>query len=315
MTEKQQDADGTQEAASAVLTEAAREAEVLVEGRAPLARRLAWIAAHVARLPKTKTAAAGGGGTFRYTPVEDMAAAITGLAAAVGVAMLPEAVDPLSEGPDWRDQEGKRTRWRYLYRVTWLVTDGREEYRVQTMGEALDYGDKASNKALTGARKYLYMMLFHLQTGEDPDAENGAADPEDRNRGGARSGQAAGSGRGRPATRSGAAPQAGGPPAAPAASSGPAEPAAPALSPEDARKMRRRYAAIVQAAAKQGADEEAAKAGMKAAGATKRSDLLDVQVWLKACEQVGLTPADPLPPDPLGEQAVAAQAARTEASS
>jgi len=294
VTDPQKDAAG-QDAPVDVVRAARREAERLREERAPLAHKIAWIAGQVARLPKTRTAPAGGGGSFKYTPVEDMAAAVTGLCAAAGVSLLPEVVDPLSEGADWRDSaDGKRTRWRYLYRVTWLVTDGLTEYRVQTMGEALDYGDKASNKALTGARKYLYMSLFHLQTGDDPDASHGADDPEERGRPAPRPRSGAARGRGTPAERSGGTPEGSGTPPPPAP---PADPLA-GLSPDDARKARRRWAAVIAAAEKMGGDEQAAKAAVKAAGAKSRAGLLDVQVWLKVCEDVGITPADPLPPDP-----------------
>lgn len=308
MTDPAQD-PGAGSGPAEVVRDARSEADRLLEERASLAAKIAWIAGQVARLPKTRKAPTGSGGTFAYTPVEDMAAAVTGLCAAVGVSLLPSVVDPLSEGADWRDPDPgrQRTRWRYLYRVTWTVTDGREEYRVQTMGEAMDYGDKGSNKALTAARKYLYMMLFHLQTGDDPDAshagEEGDPGPAPR--------QTAARGRGRPAERSGGRAEGSGTPPPPEA---PADPLA-GLSPEDARKARRRWAAVLAAAEKMGADEAAAREAVRAAGARSRAGLLDVTVWLKVCEDVGITPADPLPPDPLGAEAVQAQAARDAGAS
>lgn len=40
-------------------------------------------------------------------------------------------------------------------------------------GEALDYGDKATNKAATSAQKYYLMRQFNIsEKGEDPDADS-----------------------------------------------------------------------------------------------------------------------------------------------
>lgn len=294
--------------------DAMAQAHQLREQRAPLAHRLAHVAGAVARLPKTKTAPAGGGGSFKYTPIEDMAAAITGLCAAAGVAMLPEHVEALAEGADYRDE--KRARWRYLYRVTWLVTDGTEQLRMQTMGEAMDWGDKGSNKALTGARKYLYQLLFHLQTGDDPDAEHGAVPPAEQ---GERPAQQARRQAARQRQAPASAPQA--PQGAPQGSGGTQGTPAPAqaatgpdshpggMSPDDARKARRRFAAVGAAlgslaGARQFLREQQPPVATMAA-------LLDVPTWMRVCTAAGITPAQPLPEDP-GALAIAAALA-TEA--
>lgn len=39
----------------------------------------------------------------------------------------------------------------------------------QSMGEAADSGDKAFNKAMTGAYKYALRQAFMIETGDDPD--------------------------------------------------------------------------------------------------------------------------------------------------
>jgi hypothetical protein len=292
--------DGLPVVASETALEGARR---LREERAPLAAKIAYVAGQVARLPKTKEVS-GDGARFRYTPVEDMAAAITGLCAELGLAMLPEAVDPLSEGADWRDPDPARhrTRWRYLYRVTWLVTDGNEQLRVQTMGEALDWSDKASNKAQTGARKYLYTMLFHLQTGDDPDREHGGTPPAEQGERPAQQ-QRRQAARQRQGSQQPAQPA--GAPQAPA-QAGPAP-----LSDDDARKVRRRFTAL---AVKVGADDpsldssgvvDATQAKLVELGIASSRQLLNAQEWLKACGAFGINPADGLPPDPREAQAAA----------
>lgn len=40
---------------------------------------------------------------------------------------------------------------------------------VEALGEAMDSGDKATNKAMTGAMKYALRQTFCLETGDDPD--------------------------------------------------------------------------------------------------------------------------------------------------
>ncbi len=138
----------------------------LLAERAPLARKLAFVSATVARLPKTRQAPPQSGG-YWFTPVEDMAAAITRLLGAVGVAMLPETVETLAAGRDVQPQNDDPRRHYFLLRITWHITDGNESLRIQSTGEAADWGDKGSNKAQTAARKYAYVTAFHLQMGDD----------------------------------------------------------------------------------------------------------------------------------------------------
>lgn len=46
-----------------------------------------------------------------------------------------------------------------------------DKFTVQWTGEAIDYGDKAANKAATGALKYYLMRQFNIsEKGDDPDA-------------------------------------------------------------------------------------------------------------------------------------------------
>lgn len=51
--------------------------------------------------------------------------------------------------------------------------DPEDKFTVQWTGEAMDYGDKAANKAATGALKYYLMRQFNIsEKGDDPDADS-----------------------------------------------------------------------------------------------------------------------------------------------
>lgn len=59
----------------------------------------------------------------------------------------------------------------FAIKVTYRIQDTEsEEYiDVQALGEGMDSGDKALNKAMTGAFKYAQRQSFMIPTGDDPD--------------------------------------------------------------------------------------------------------------------------------------------------
>ncbi len=74
-----------------------------------------------------------------------------------------------------------------LVDMTFVVTnadDPSDKFSVSWTGEALDYGDKATNKAATSALKYYLMRQFNIsEQGDDPDAESpdlGKSEPADK---------------------------------------------------------------------------------------------------------------------------------------
>ncbi len=62
-------------------------------------------------------------------------------------------------------------------RVTFLHSNSGTEIEVHAMGEGMDAGDKAGNKAATGLLKYALRQTFLIETGDDPDA-NASAEME-----------------------------------------------------------------------------------------------------------------------------------------
>ena len=55
-------------------------------------------------------------------------------------------------------------------RVTFVHPQSKSEILVHAMGEGMDAGDKAGNKAATGLLKYALRQTFLIETGDDPDA-------------------------------------------------------------------------------------------------------------------------------------------------
>lgn len=77
---------------------------------------------------------------------------------------------------------GKRGTYTHINFTYCVVNadDPNDKFTVQWTGEALDYGDKATNKAATSALKYYLMRQFNIsEKGEDPDRESPEADAKE----------------------------------------------------------------------------------------------------------------------------------------
>lgn len=133
-----------------------------------LVRKLAEVVAAIGKMPKDGQVT--GGGSYKFTSVDVMAAALNPLLSDRGVIFYPArvVVHELSQHP--RSNGG--VNWRAVVEVTWHVTDGLGVLEVATLGEALDTSDKGINKAQTAARKYAMKGLFNLTTADDPDPDH-----------------------------------------------------------------------------------------------------------------------------------------------
>lgn len=80
----------------------------------------------------------------------------------IAMDMLVNEVFPNSSG---------KPQNRVMLRVTFRFTHAAsgQTLDVQTCGEGIDNGDKATNKAMTGAMKYALRQAFVIETGNDPD--------------------------------------------------------------------------------------------------------------------------------------------------
>jgi hypothetical protein len=110
-----------------------------------------------------------GGGSYKYVSVEAVIDALRPEMIRQQLVLLPVGVDPLTlecfENKNGTRQN--RTQVRYEFKLIHAASGQAEP--VVVIGEAIDVGDKSSNKAMTAARKYALIMAFNIETGADPD--------------------------------------------------------------------------------------------------------------------------------------------------
>ena len=110
-----------------------------------------------------------GGGSYRYVSVEAVIDALRPEMIRQQLILLPADVSALTL-EDFENRNGtrqNRTQVKYTFRLIHAPTGQSEP--VAVIGEAIDVGDKSSNKAMTAARKYALIMAFNIETGLDPD--------------------------------------------------------------------------------------------------------------------------------------------------
>lgn len=134
-----------------------------------LVEKLAWI---ISDLPQLQKKGWNIGQKFNFISVEQMKREVLPRCADLGIVMYPKAIDrTLNYRDRFKDGNmiGLMTEVHLI--MTWVITDGHHEIEVQTVGEALDAGDKAANKASTGGQKNLFKTVFGItEAGEDNDS-------------------------------------------------------------------------------------------------------------------------------------------------
>ena len=137
--------------------------------KSTITEKLAKIASEVGTLSKDKEIQ--GGAKYRYLSDEKVMDIVTPLLARERVVFIPTAIE---------HQTLQREVTRRSGVVTEMFTEAKVKFRFydadtgeflegETLGCGSDSGDKSSNKALTGARKYAYRLVFGIRTGDDPD--------------------------------------------------------------------------------------------------------------------------------------------------
>lgn len=100
-----------------------------------------------------------------------------------GVMIIPETVSRTLGRYEVTRSNGKPgvdIHARVASRYTLVNADNPDEKMVceWDAGEAIDSGDKATNKATTASHKYFLMKLFNISDKDDPDAETPVAAPQ-----------------------------------------------------------------------------------------------------------------------------------------
>lgn len=81
---------------------------------------------------------------------------------------------------EWASKSGSKLI-EFALRVRWTfwAPDGSYVHS-ETMGQSMDSGDKAANKAMTMSHKTALLQIFMIPTAETPDADANTPDPQDR---------------------------------------------------------------------------------------------------------------------------------------
>lgn len=108
---------------------------------------------------------------FKYRGIDDVMNVFQPLMSEAGIFMVPEVLDAKRE--ERQTSKGGNLIYSVLkVRYTFYAEDGSNVSAV-VIGEGMDSGDKASNKAMAVAMKYAMFQTFCIPTEEmpDPDAE------------------------------------------------------------------------------------------------------------------------------------------------
>jgi hypothetical protein len=132
-----------------------------------LAEALARIYADGGRYVQ-KTGQMQGVARYSYAKEGDFIAAVRPLMETHGVTIRPVAQQVITNETFQRKSGGDAYRVVILVTFEFLHSSG-DAKQVQAFGEGQDSGDKAFNKAMTGAMKYALRQTFCVETGDDPD--------------------------------------------------------------------------------------------------------------------------------------------------
>ena len=111
------------------------------------------------------------GASFKFRGIDDVYNALSPLLASNGLCILPRMVSRLCE-------ERQSASGKSLFYVTveaefdFVSSEDGTKHTIRTFGEAMDSGDKATNKAMSAAYKYAAFQAFAIPTegDNDPDA-------------------------------------------------------------------------------------------------------------------------------------------------
>lgn len=115
---------------------------------------------------------------YAFRGIDDVYLAMQGPLAQHGVFYVPKVLDSVRE--ERQTKSGGTLIYTTLkMQFTFYAPDGSNVETV-TVGEAMDSGDKSSNKAMSAALKYALLQVFCIPTEEDNDTENASPEPTPR---------------------------------------------------------------------------------------------------------------------------------------
>lgn len=133
-------------------------------------------------ISKARTASTGGQGSYKFRGIDDVYNALAPYLAEAGLCILPRVLE--------RDQvervSGKGNALFYTtlkMEFAFVSAKDGSSHTVSTYGEAMDSGDKSTNKAMSAAYKYACMQAFCIPTEGDNDSENQTHEVQGRHNG------------------------------------------------------------------------------------------------------------------------------------
>lgn len=108
---------------------------------------------------------------FNFRSIEQITAAARPLFAAEGISVAPQVIK--LEHSEVTAKSGARG-FRAIVHMAYIFTAGSDGSFVETsmVGEAVDYGDKSTSKAVQMAYKYALTQVLQVGSGDDPDAQS-----------------------------------------------------------------------------------------------------------------------------------------------
>ncbi len=151
-----------------------------MEGKELIYEKIAAVQADVDFIGKDKQVQSDG--SYKYRSVDQVLNALHPLFAKHKIFAVPEVLDVLAR--EARETKNGRNMLYQVLKVkyTFYAEDGSNVSAV-VVGEAMDGGDKASNKCMSVAYKYACFQILSIpteETTEDPDEENEAFAPASR---------------------------------------------------------------------------------------------------------------------------------------
>ena len=118
-------------------------------------------------ISKDRTNTQGSG--YKFRGIDDVYNALAPLLAVNGLCILPRVLS--RECAERQSKAGAALFYVTLHVEFDLVATDGSKHVVATFGEAMDSGDKATNKAMSAAYKYMAMQVFAIPTEGNDDAD------------------------------------------------------------------------------------------------------------------------------------------------
>jgi hypothetical protein len=121
-------------------------------------------------ISKDRTASTGGQGSYKFRGIDDVYNALAPFLAEAKLAIMPRVLS--REITERQSAQGKALFYVVLdVEFDFVSASDGSKHTVRVMGEAMDSGDKATNKAMSAAYKYACMQTFCIPTEGDNDAD------------------------------------------------------------------------------------------------------------------------------------------------